>query len=122
MHTNKILDRDLRRQLRDSEVLEPGEEGPSSSDEEQRQGTKKRGRKALPFAWSKVIRIDSNTSNQVQESWIKRDQILQSRAREDKKRLTMLEWQPLFMPEMFAANNEILSLDQYRLNDEYLKR
>lgn len=122
MPNKQRLDRELRKELRDEGQLHESEKDDSYSDDDSDERAGKRGRKFIPFAWSRVILVDKRNSSQVTEHWIKRDQIIQGRQREDKKRLTLVDWKPLFLPNAFAKQTDLSDLEKFRLNESQLKR
>jgi hypothetical protein len=60
--------------------------------------------------------VDKDNNQPIVEHWIRRDQIIQARMREDKRRLTIVQWSPLFLPDEFAKSVELDDLEKFRLN------
>lgn len=122
MARKEILDRELRRQLREADQLYDSEKDEDSSDNDDGDRGGQRGRKFIQFAWSRVVSINADEDQEIVEHWIRRDQIIQARVRQDNKRLTRVEWKPLFMPDDFAKSTELDDLERFRLNLTQLKR
>jgi hypothetical protein len=122
MARKQILDKELRRQLREADQLYDSELDDGSSDEDGAGHEPHRGRRFIQFAWSRVICIKDDLDAEIVEHWIRRDQIIHSRVRADNKRLTVVKWEPLFMPDDFAAKTDVSDLEKFRLNERQLKR
>ena len=73
MARKHILDRELRRQLKDADQLYDDEADSSSSDAEEEKKETKRGRKFIQFAWSRIIVVEEASMDDIQEHWIRRD-------------------------------------------------
>jgi transposase len=104
MARRQILDKELRRQLREADQLYDSEKDDTSGEDGEEEHNAQRGRKFIQFAWSRVISVQDDKGEQLDEHWIRRDQIIQSRVREDNKRLTQVDWKPLFFPDELAKS------------------
>ena len=68
-----ILDKELRRQLREADQLYDSEKDNDSSDNSDQDAQAQRGRKFIQFAWSRVMVVDAINDQPIVEHWIRRD-------------------------------------------------
>lgn len=122
MARKQILDRELHRQLREADQLYDSEKDDDSDENADEEHGEQRGRKFIKFAWSRVVSIKDDEDQEIVQHWIRRDQIIQARVRQDNKRLTVVEWKPLFLPDDFAKTAQLDDLERFRLNLTQLKR
>jgi hypothetical protein len=100
----------------------PDSDPSESSDSEGSDRPARRGRARIPEAWTRVIKVIQSQRQQIHIYAIETELRVQAIKVEARRRLTVPEHELLFWPKDWARQNEITSLDQFRLSDEQLLR
>lgn len=114
--------RELKEDDRVAQRQEDDESDESSYGDQEEEKTGKRGRRAIPLAWTRVVLIKPHTNSRVTIHAIQTEVNIQKILRENNKRLTIPEYKLLFWPNEWARENLITDLEQFKLSDDQLKK
>lgn len=84
--------------------------------------TGRRGRLAIPLAWTRVLHITPEVNNRVRIYSLFPEMELQKHLRVENTRLTLTSWEMKFWPKDFAKKVEIDDIEEFRLNAKIMER
>jgi hypothetical protein len=104
------------------ERVQPGpDSGSSGSSGSEGSGRPvRRGPRRIPEAWTRVVKVTQSQRQQVNIYSIESELRQLDQRRDGRRRLTIPEHELLFWPKDWARQQEITSLEQFRLSDEQL--